>query len=148
MYTQLVIAVNASYALDHYTPLLLSLQDCKFVRESFNTITTNYCTFLEQDLSMVNAGLVLISIGVILCLFLWILYVNRRQSSNNSLYSLNQGSNETCNASFNRRRVLRRSIRGPTLTPPPDPNRRGRIQSPSPDPRSEIALISRYCTWP
>ncbi|XP_028555279.1 uncharacterized protein LOC110092209 isoform X4 [Dendrobium catenatum] len=80
MYTQLVIAVNASYALDHYTPLLLSLQDCKFVRESFNTITTNYCTFLEQDLSMVNAGLVLISIGVILCLFLWILYVNRRQS--------------------------------------------------------------------
>lgn len=79
MYMQLVIAVNASYALDYYTPLLLSLQDCKFVRESFNTITSNHCTYLEQDLTMVIAGLILISIGVILCLFLWILYANRRR---------------------------------------------------------------------
>lgn len=79
MYKQLVIAVNASYALDHYTPLLLSLQDCKFVRETFNSITSNHCSYLERYLRMVDAGLVLISIGVILCLFLWTLYANRRR---------------------------------------------------------------------
>ncbi|XP_020581204.1 uncharacterized protein LOC110025213 isoform X2 [Phalaenopsis equestris] len=79
VYLQLVVAVNASYALEHYTPLLLNLQDCKFVRESFNTITSDYCNYLERDLSMVNTGLLLISIGVILCLLFWILYTNRRR---------------------------------------------------------------------
>ncbi|KAG6759561.1 hypothetical protein POTOM_036044 [Populus tomentosa] len=33
IYRQLVAAVNESYALEYYTPVLLSLQDCKFVRD-------------------------------------------------------------------------------------------------------------------
>ncbi|KAG0493423.1 hypothetical protein HPP92_004417 [Vanilla planifolia] len=66
MYTQLVIAVNASYALDHYAPLLLSLQDCKFVCETFNSITDRYVR-IWRNLRLV-AGLVLISVGVMLCL--------------------------------------------------------------------------------
>ncbi|PKA63502.1 hypothetical protein AXF42_Ash005397 [Apostasia shenzhenica] len=77
MYMQLVTAVNASFALDHYTPLLLSLQDCNFVRETFNAITAHFCPHLRRDLRVVNAGLVTISISIVLCLILWIFYANR-----------------------------------------------------------------------
>ncbi|OVA01171.1 hypothetical protein BVC80_7383g3 [Macleaya cordata] len=77
VYKQLVAAVNVSYALDYYTPPLLSLQDCNFVRDTFRNITSEYCPPLERYLKMVNAGLVLISVGIMLCLLLWILYANR-----------------------------------------------------------------------
>lgn len=79
IYTQLVAAVNESYALEHYAPPLLSLQDCNFVRDTFQNITSNYCPPLEHYLKTVNAGLGLISVGVLLCLLLWILYANRPQ---------------------------------------------------------------------
>ncbi|BBG94528.1 hypothetical protein Prudu_002838 [Prunus dulcis] len=77
IYTQLVAAVNESYALQHYTPPLLSLQDCNFVRDTFRTITSSYCPPLDHYLKIVNAGLALISVGVLLCLVLWVLYANR-----------------------------------------------------------------------
>ncbi|GLT34367.1 hypothetical protein SLA2020_088860 [Shorea laevis] len=78
-YSQLVAAVNESYALDHYAPPLLSFQDCNFVRETFENITSDYCPPLEHYLKVVVAGLGLISGGVLLCLVLWILYANRPQ---------------------------------------------------------------------
>ncbi|KAB5538130.1 hypothetical protein DKX38_015663 [Salix brachista] len=76
IYRQLVAAVNESYALEYYTPVLLSLQDCKFVRDTFQEITSSHCPPLEHYLKIVNAGLGLISVGVLLCLVLWILYAN------------------------------------------------------------------------
>ncbi|GMY18505.1 hypothetical protein FCV25MIE_13744 [Fagus crenata] len=79
IYSQLVAAVNESYALEHYTPPLLSLQDCNFVRDTFKNITTSYCPPLSHYLQIVNAGLGMISVGVLLCLVLWILYANRPQ---------------------------------------------------------------------
>ncbi|KAK4763459.1 hypothetical protein SAY87_012897 [Trapa incisa] len=79
IYTQLVGAVNESYALQHYTPLLLSLQNCDFVRETFQEITSSYCPPIEHNLQVVNAGLGLISVGVLLCLLLWTFYANRPQ---------------------------------------------------------------------
>ncbi|KAH6827780.1 transmembrane protein [Perilla frutescens var. hirtella] len=79
MYTELVAAVNVSYALEHYAPLLLNLQNCNFVRDTFRNITTSYCPPLEHYLRVVNAGLALISVGVMLSLALWILYANRPQ---------------------------------------------------------------------
>ncbi|XP_031386962.1 uncharacterized protein LOC116200269 [Punica granatum] len=79
IYTQLVGAVNESYALEHYTPPLLSLQNCNFVRDTFQDITSNYCPPLQRYLRIVNAGLGLISIGVLLCLLLWTFYANRPQ---------------------------------------------------------------------
>ncbi|XWS34524.1 hypothetical protein CRYUN_Cryun21dG0045800 [Craigia yunnanensis] len=78
-FTQLVAAVNESYALEHYTPPLLCLQNCDFVRDTFQNITSNYCHPLEHYLKIVNAGLGLVSVGVLLCLVLWILYANRPQ---------------------------------------------------------------------
>ncbi|XP_030447983.1 uncharacterized protein LOC115670764 [Syzygium oleosum] len=79
IYMQLVGAVNESYALEHYAPPLLSLQNCNFVRDTFQEITKTHCPPLESHLRLVNAGLGLISIGVMLCLVLWILYANRPQ---------------------------------------------------------------------
>lgn len=79
MYGQLVGAVNISYALEHYAPPLLSLQDCNFVRDTFRNITSDYCPPLEDRLRTVNAGLALISAGVMLSLALWIIYANRPQ---------------------------------------------------------------------
>ncbi|KAA8532604.1 hypothetical protein F0562_032580 [Nyssa sinensis] len=79
MYGQLVAAVNISFALEHYTPPLLSFQDCNFVRDTFRNITSGYCPPLEHHLRMVNAGLALISVGVMLCLALWLFYANRPQ---------------------------------------------------------------------
>ncbi|XP_010474269.1 PREDICTED: uncharacterized protein LOC104753766 [Camelina sativa] len=75
----LVAAVNESYALEHYTPPLLSFRDCNFVRDTFMSITSDYCKPLERNLRIVNAGLALISVGVLLCLVLWIFYANRPQ---------------------------------------------------------------------
>ncbi|XP_051144697.1 uncharacterized protein LOC127260802 [Andrographis paniculata] len=77
IYTELVVAVNVSYALEHYAPPLLSLQDCNFVRDTFTNITARYCPPLEHDLRLVNAGLALISVGVMLSLALWMLFANR-----------------------------------------------------------------------
>ncbi|KAL5830444.1 hypothetical protein ACOSQ3_019912 [Xanthoceras sorbifolium] len=78
-YKELEAAVQEMYALEHYTPPLLSLQDCNFVRDTFNNITSDYCPPLGHYLRIVNAGLGLISVGVLLCLVLWMLYANRPQ---------------------------------------------------------------------
>ncbi|KAJ1401420.1 hypothetical protein SESBI_28796 [Sesbania bispinosa] len=79
IYVELVAAVNEIYALEHYTPRLLSLQNCNFVRDTFKEITSSYCPPLNHYLKVINAGLGLISISVLLCLVLWILYANRPQ---------------------------------------------------------------------
>ncbi|KAL8161281.1 hypothetical protein V2J09_012770 [Rumex salicifolius] len=72
MYGQLVTAVNVSNAIKRYTPPMLSLQNCNFVRDAFVKITSSYCPALEHYLRVINAGLGLISVGVMLCLVLWI----------------------------------------------------------------------------
>ncbi|RDX92327.1 hypothetical protein CR513_25554, partial [Mucuna pruriens] len=79
IYLQIVAAVNESYALEHYTPPLLSLQNCNFVRDAFTKITSSYCPPLNHYLKIINVGLGLVSVGVLLCLVLWILYANRPQ---------------------------------------------------------------------
>ncbi|XP_047965987.1 uncharacterized protein LOC125210479 [Salvia hispanica] len=79
MYTELLTALNVSYALEHYAPVLLNLQNCNFVRDTFRNITSSYCPPLDRYLRVVNAGLGLISVGVMLSLALWILYANRPQ---------------------------------------------------------------------
>ncbi|KAJ8447645.1 hypothetical protein Cgig2_031699 [Carnegiea gigantea] len=79
LYGQLVLAVNASYAVLHYTPAMLNLQNCNFVRDTFVTITSRFCPPLEHYLHVVEIGLGLISAGIALCLILWLAYANRAQ---------------------------------------------------------------------
>ncbi|KAI4973468.1 hypothetical protein ZWY2020_035729, partial [Hordeum vulgare] len=73
IYSQLITAANASYALHHYAPPMLNFQDCKFVRDTFSSITLQYCPPLERDLSLVSAGLALLASslvpGLLLMLF-------------------------------------------------------------------------------
>ncbi|XP_062201013.1 uncharacterized protein LOC133903577 [Phragmites australis] len=78
IYGQLVLAANVSYALYHYAPVLLNLQDCKFVRATFSSIASQYCPPLERDLGLVSAGLALIATGLVLYL-LWLLFADRSQ---------------------------------------------------------------------
>ncbi|CAN6988237.1 unnamed protein product [Brassica oleracea var. botrytis] len=66
-------------ALEHYTPPLLSFRDCNFVRDTFESITSDYCPPLECNLRVVNAGLGMISVRVLLCLVLWVFYANHPQ---------------------------------------------------------------------
>lgn len=87
MYTQLVAAVNVSYALEHYTLPLLNLRNCNFVRDTFRNITSNYCPPLEHNLDIVNAGLALMSTGVMLSLALWIVYANRPQGEGEEVFA-------------------------------------------------------------
>ncbi|XP_057445420.1 uncharacterized protein LOC130737620 isoform X2 [Lotus japonicus] len=79
IYLELVAAVNEIYALEHYTPLVLSLQNCNFVRDTFKEIISSYCPPLNHYINVINEGLGLISISVLLCLVLWVLYANRPQ---------------------------------------------------------------------
>ncbi|XP_062192066.1 uncharacterized protein LOC133895619 isoform X2 [Phragmites australis] len=78
IYGQLVLAANVSYALYHYAPVLLNLQDCKFVRATFSSIASQYCPPLERDLGLVSAGLALIASSFVLYL-LWMLFADRPQ---------------------------------------------------------------------
>ncbi|KAL6848274.1 hypothetical protein ACP4OV_022402 [Aristida adscensionis] len=78
VYSQLVVAANVSYALYHYAPVLLNLQDCKFVRATFSAIASQYCPRLERDLRFIAAGLALIASGFVLYL-LWLLFADRPQ---------------------------------------------------------------------
>lgn len=76
IYGQLVLAANVSYALYHYAPFLLNLQDCKFVRATFSAIASRYCPPLGHDLVLVSAGLALIASAFVLCL-VWMLFADR-----------------------------------------------------------------------
>jgi hypothetical protein len=76
VYGQLVSAANASYALHHYAPLMLNFQDCRFVRDAFSSIASQYCPPLERDLRLVSAGLSLLASGLVLGLLL-LLFTDR-----------------------------------------------------------------------
>ncbi|KAG2291806.1 hypothetical protein Bca4012_007792 [Brassica carinata] len=71
IYKQLVAAVNEIYALEHYTPPLLSFRDCNFVRDTFESITSDYCPPLERNLRVVNARLGMISVRDLECCYVW-----------------------------------------------------------------------------
>jgi hypothetical protein len=76
VYRQLVSAANASYALHNYAPLMLNFQDCRFVRDAFSSIASQYCPPLERDLRLVSAGLSLLASGLVLGLLL-LLFTDR-----------------------------------------------------------------------
>ncbi|KAK2455867.1 envelope glycoprotein B [Trifolium repens] len=54
IYSQFAAAAKESYALEHYAPLLLSLQICNFVSDAFTGITSSYCPPLKHYLKIIN----------------------------------------------------------------------------------------------
>ncbi|OIV97266.1 hypothetical protein TanjilG_07018 [Lupinus angustifolius] len=79
IYSQMGAAVNISYALYHYGPFLVELQDCTFVRKTFTDISDNYCPGLLRYTQWIYIGLVLVSAAVMLSLIFWVIYARERR---------------------------------------------------------------------
>ncbi|KAA8525527.1 hypothetical protein F0562_007382 [Nyssa sinensis] len=79
LYNQMAAAVNVSYALNHYGPFLVDLEDCAFVRQTFSDIYRDHCPGLQRYSEWIYAGLVLVSTAVMLSLVFWVIYGRERR---------------------------------------------------------------------
>ncbi|XP_020528139.1 uncharacterized protein LOC18442530 isoform X2 [Amborella trichopoda] len=79
MYNQMVAATNVSYGLYRYGPFLTQLEDCTFVRETFNTISDRDCPGLRRYSKLIYIGLVMVSSAVMLSLIFWVIYSRERR---------------------------------------------------------------------
>jgi F0F1-type ATP synthase assembly protein I len=78
LYNQLAAASNVSYGLEQYSPFLVDLEDCQTVRNTFTAIQTQHCHRMRKDTKWVWVGLAIISVGSMLSILLWMLYIRRR----------------------------------------------------------------------
>ena len=72
-------ATSVSKGLYEFSPFLVQLQDCSFVRETFSSISNDNCPGLEQYSRDVYIGLVVISAGVMLSVAFWIVHTRHRR---------------------------------------------------------------------
>ncbi|KAK0570818.1 hypothetical protein LWI29_006942 [Acer saccharum] len=79
IYSQMTSAIDVTYGLYRYSPFLLSLGDCSFVRDTFTGIHTNNCPGLRLYTRWVYIGLVLVSVALMLSLIFWIIYARERR---------------------------------------------------------------------
>lgn len=78
-YNQTVAAVNVSYGLYRYTPFLVNLEDCTFVRDTFTDIDRDHCPGLRKYSQWIYVGLVLVSAAVMFSLIFWVIYARERR---------------------------------------------------------------------
>ncbi|XP_030954701.1 uncharacterized protein LOC115977154 [Quercus lobata] len=78
-YNQMVGAVNVSYGLYRYTPFLVNLEDCTFVRTTFTDIDSDHCPGLRKYSEWIYVGLVLVSAAVMFSLIFWVIYARERR---------------------------------------------------------------------
>ncbi|XP_066346179.1 uncharacterized protein [Miscanthus floridulus] len=78
-YGQMTAATSVSKGLYEFSPFLVQLQDCSFVRETFSSISNNNCPGLEQYSRDVYIGLVVISAGVMLSVVFWMVHTRHRR---------------------------------------------------------------------
>ncbi|XP_044471256.1 uncharacterized protein LOC123200178 isoform X2 [Mangifera indica] len=79
MYNQMAAAVNVSYVLYRYSPFLIGLQDCSFVRDTFTVISSKYCPGMRSSTSWIYIGLVMVSAAVMFSLIFWVIYARERR---------------------------------------------------------------------
>ncbi|XLS86124.1 hypothetical protein HN51_036290 [Arachis hypogaea] len=79
IYGQMAAAVNISFALYHYGPFLVDLEDCTFVRQTFTDISHRHCPGLRKYSQWIYSGLVLVSAAVMLSLIFWVIYARERR---------------------------------------------------------------------
>nr|GLL37842.1 uncharacterized protein LOC109169584 [Ipomoea trifida] len=79
IYGQMAAAVNVSFGLYHYGQFLVDLQDCDFVRVTFNEIYKTHCPGLRRYSQWVYVGLVIMAVAVMLSLTFWVIYGRERQ---------------------------------------------------------------------
>ena len=68
-----------SIALNSYGPFLVELEDCTFVRQTFNDIYSNHCPDLRRYTKWIYIGLVMVSTALMLSLVFWIIYGRERR---------------------------------------------------------------------
>jgi len=79
IYNQMTAGVNVSFGLYRYSPFLVSLQDCSFVRQTFSDISGEYCPGLRRYSKWIYVGLVMVSTAVMLSLLFWVIYGRERR---------------------------------------------------------------------
>ncbi|KAK9697911.1 hypothetical protein RND81_08G069100 [Saponaria officinalis] len=79
LYSQMNSAENVAYGLYHYTPFLVDVQDCTFVRSTFSDFSSNYCPHLRKYTQWIYIGLVLVSAGVMCSLIFWVIYAREQR---------------------------------------------------------------------
>jgi len=79
LYSQMTSAVSVAYGLYHYAPFLVELQDCTFVRSTFNDISTGYCPGLRKYTEWIYIGLLVVSAAVMCSLIFWVVYARERR---------------------------------------------------------------------
>ncbi|PHU09002.1 hypothetical protein BC332_20862 [Capsicum chinense] len=79
IYGQMAAALNVSFGLYHYGPFLVDLEDCDFVRQTFEDIYSVYCPGLQRYSKWVYIGLVMVGIAVLLSLTFWVIYGRERR---------------------------------------------------------------------
>jgi len=77
-YNQMAAAVNLSYGLYRYSPFLVNLEDCTFVRDTFTGISNDHCPGLKRFSGWIYIGLVMVSAAVMLSLIFWVIYGRER----------------------------------------------------------------------
>lgn len=79
IYDQMDAAISVGYALYHYGPFLVQLEDCSFARETFSSISHHNCPGLGKYTKWVYAGLTLVSAAVMLSTIFWVIYARERR---------------------------------------------------------------------
>ncbi|PKU69966.1 uncharacterized protein LOC110098069 [Dendrobium catenatum] len=79
LYDQMNSAVSVAYALYHYSPFLVQLEDCSFAREAFRSVSHENCPSLRKYTNWVFIGLTLVSAAVMLSIIFWVIYARERR---------------------------------------------------------------------
>ncbi|THF94213.1 hypothetical protein TEA_029983 [Camellia sinensis var. sinensis] len=79
MYEQMESVVNVNYGLYHYSPFLIGLLDCSFVRDTFSSISVHQCPDLSRYSKWIYIGFAIVSAAVMLSLIFWVVYARERQ---------------------------------------------------------------------
>lgn len=79
MYSQMLVAVNASVGLDHYGPVLADLANCTFVRRAFQSVTENHCPGLTRYSGRVYQALLAVSVAVMAAVVASVAYSRERR---------------------------------------------------------------------
>lgn len=94
IYTQMTASANLSYSIYHYSPFLIQLEDCTFVRDTFSYISERDCPGLQRYSKWIYIGLVMVSAAVMLSLIFWVIYARERRHRKNTKRFIQRSSQE------------------------------------------------------
>ncbi|XP_015575054.1 uncharacterized protein LOC8280112 [Ricinus communis] len=78
LYNQMIAPLSVCSMLKNYGLFLIELEDCTFVRETFDDIYRHQCPRLQRYSRWVYVGLVMVSTAVMLSIIFWVIYGRER----------------------------------------------------------------------